>query len=329
MIDFPPTGVDEGGTDKAQRIRRRYVFTDVDNTLAGYLSPIMFPGAIRFLYELRGDMEDAIERLVAPKVMVLSARPDISRLAPKIEKYFVVEGDNFYGGTLHGKPVKDCLIEDLKHFHQERADVAICRALARRKFCNMQEWLKRNRGSGDDCGVIFIGDNGEGDSLAAKEMLSFGLIDCAFIRRVQPDDRVIFVGHIPTDMPFKNLFYFNNFSEASQLAYDAGLLSPAAYHRIEEAFAEESKLASVLRAEEKVPFQVRIMREHATQHMHHVGAITPLQRWNNRCHIIPLLRRGRSLTPLPRCDAQTDKEMHESLLGLHPRGGNTRSFTPT
>jgi hypothetical protein len=330
MVEFPPaTGGDDLDTDEAKHLHCRYVFTDVDNTIAGYMSTHMFPGAIRFLYELRGDMDDPVARLVAPKVMVLSARPDISWMAPEVDKHFVIGDDSFYGGTLHGKPVKDCLIQDLKHFHQDRADVAICRALARRKVCNMQEWLERHRGTGDE--VIFVGDNGEGDSIAAQQMLSVGLIDYAFIRRVQPEDRVIFVGHTPTDTPFKNLFYFNDFSEAAQLAHEAGVISSEAYPRILDAFLEDSKVAGVLLAEE-VPLRIRMMREQATQKIHRMGEKTPFQRWSNRCHVIPHRQRGRSHSPaLSHCDARTDQEMHQSLQHNHHGAGSAqgaRSVTP-
>jgi hypothetical protein len=53
----------------------RHVFTDVDNTLAIYGTQKAFPGAIRFLHELRGDMDEFGVSYLAPKINILSARP--------------------------------------------------------------------------------------------------------------------------------------------------------------------------------------------------------------------------------------------------------------
>ena len=88
----------------------RYVFTDVDNTLVMYGNGPKIPGGVQFLHELRGNMDDPRARQTAPKVTVLSARPDTKGLLKdKVPKLLTVDGECFYGETLHGNLISSAI----------------------------------------------------------------------------------------------------------------------------------------------------------------------------------------------------------------------------
>ena len=91
---------------KSGAVRVRHVFTDVDNTLVAYGGGAPIPGGVRFLHELRADMDDAPVARHAPKVTILSARPNMKGLTDSAPRLLSVDGECIHGETLYGKPHK-------------------------------------------------------------------------------------------------------------------------------------------------------------------------------------------------------------------------------
>ena len=94
----------------------RSVFTDVDNTLTRYGTNEPYPGALQFLHELRGDMDDLAVPSQAPKVVTLSARPQMPIKSGII--LAKIAGDALFGPQLCGKPGRDVVATDMLHLKQ-------------------------------------------------------------------------------------------------------------------------------------------------------------------------------------------------------------------
>eukprot|EP00667_Euglena_gracilis_P011760 EG_transcript_12024 len=248
----------------------------MDNTVVFYLTCSPFPGAIRFLNELRGNMDDFGTHQLAPKIIVLSARPSWQKPTQQSLKMFDIDGVNIYGDTLYGKPIRDVLIKDCLHAHQEEAEVAICRAMASRKMKNLKSWVKDHKGK--RWPIVFVGDSGEGDVIAAKSLLSEDIIQYAFIRTLQDDDPMPFNGKLaqrslPGCSEHERMFHFTDFQDAAAIARKHGLISEKAYARVVEAFETEKALDLSQSTQQ-------VLRQVCKEKLH--GVNLPAQRWINR-----------------------------------------------
>eukprot|EP00668_Euglena_longa_P030061 GGOE01037466.1.p1 GENE.GGOE01037466.1~~GGOE01037466.1.p1 ORF type:complete len:455 (-),score=96.80 GGOE01037466.1:259-1623(-) len=224
----------------------RYVFADWDNTIVVYATQVLFPGAARFLHELRGDMDDPDVVARSPKVMVLSARADLGPVGDRLFQVLAVDGEGIHGGTLYGNPMADCIAPRLAHLTTSPAvaEDVVCRAFAARKVQNVEEWKVEKWDPNLALPLYFVGDNGEGDVYAAEAMLAKGLIAGAFIRRVTPFDRALFPHKPPCLRAHPGLLYFDHYEQAALLAFEGGLLTAAARDRVVQAFrdgVEEAK----------------------------------------------------------------------------------------
>lgn len=213
--------------------RPRHVFVDIDNTLTYYGTQDLIPGALRFIHELRADMDDPKAAPEAPSVTVLTARPDLGdSYLDLLRTLLVVDGSSICNDALHGKFFADVILPDLFKNDQKAGDKAICEALAQRKVGNIEQWIAQRKPRHP---LVFVGDNGEGDVEAAVEMLRRGLIRCAFIRSVGPSDTGLFLGKRPSDVAHPHVFLYDNYAQAAHLAHKAGLISDAARRRVVEA----------------------------------------------------------------------------------------------
>ena len=136
--------------------RHRHVFTDVDNTLIEYGGGKVYPGGVRFVHELRADMDDPAAARCAPKVTVLSARPGIKGVTDSgvpivtdgAQKLLTVDGKCIYGETLHGKPHKAlrAMGRDIFPIRSEavaRCDQKVCNEFTRQKVENVKKWKEK------------------------------------------------------------------------------------------------------------------------------------------------------------------------------------------
>lgn len=266
-----------------------YVFSDVDNTLTIYGTRTFFPGAVRFLHETRGDMDYPYARLLAPKVTILSARPNMGFLTAPPE--LMVDGENIHGDTMFGHPIRDCFAKDVWRVRtQEMSDRTICVALGKRKVQNLQDWKAKVGAAAEDYPAVFVGDNGEGDALAAATMLEMGMIKYAFIHRLEKDCAAVFIGHSPIEVAAPNIFYFDSYAEAADQAGAAGLLTPAAVARVRQAIDADLESSGDCFAIGGVSMAELSGALITTRTRITLGDSTPPQRWLNRmsgaCDII-------------------------------------------
>uniref|UniRef100_A0A7S1NDL7 Fibronectin type-II domain-containing protein n=1 Tax=Eutreptiella gymnastica TaxID=73025 RepID=A0A7S1NDL7_9EUGL len=246
----------------------RQVFSDVDNTLVPYGSHHLFPGALQFLHEMRGNMDAPGAAAEAPLVYLLSARPDW--LKPKVANHLKIGDVSIYGGIIGGNPLKTIMYDVLTH---DDADIIAMFKETKRKgvqlFYSKRQLVTHKGVSEEDepepdepevggelhtkasdgpektkvampvIPHILIGDNGEGDAEAAYALLREGYIQAAFIRKVDLSKDCKLYERKPCTLEAPHLFYFANYTEAADIALQEGYISRAAHERIVTAFAND------------------------------------------------------------------------------------------
>jgi len=198
----------------------RYVFTGLERALAPVGSDVLLPGAVQFLHELRGDMDDSVTSQRAPKVTVLLASGRES--APWLATQLTLQGRSIHGPTLCGRAVQT-------EVDQPPATAAV---MGQRKERALEKWKLEKWNRRWALPVVYVGDTYETDVVAVEGMLRKGLADFAFLRR--SSELQLPLG----DRLRANVIVFDHFAQAATLACDAALLTPAARDRVLEAASQ-------------------------------------------------------------------------------------------
>ncbi|MES1918171.1 hypothetical protein MHBO_000183 [Bonamia ostreae] len=88
-----------------------------------------------------------------------------------------------------------------------------------------------NENVGDNYSGIFIGDNIDGDTVTGIKLLMDGLVDFVFIHAVVVDQ--------PLNFPHPQIFYFRDYKEAADLAFDHNLINLNTHSKIYEEYDKE------------------------------------------------------------------------------------------
>ncbi|OLP87368.1 hypothetical protein AK812_SmicGene31400 [Symbiodinium microadriaticum] len=208
------------------------ILSDVDDTIkcsggprgGGIDEKEIYPGAVQFMLEIaRGRAAGTFTKdRPPPNVRLLSARPEklgFLRMKPtsKVAREFqrVAKANELpswgidFQGSKYGR-IRDVFPALLGDF----------RPFGRTKLRNWEEVL------GNDVGqqkAVFLGDNGQGDVQAARDMAMFGPpFVAAFIHQVAERKAV--------DHP--RIRYFHGYLEASKIALQIRLISPSGHCRV-------------------------------------------------------------------------------------------------
>jgi len=234
------------------------VFFDVDDTVtcsggaiggvheAGYWGEV-YPGAAQFILELGRGSRRWMRGVCPPLPRLLSSRPEhigalhleeSSTLAQEFRKVGDENGFVEWGvdleGSLYGR------FRDL--FGMVRGNYS---SMGRTKADRWRLALESSRGRQD---AIFVGDDGQGDVVAALEMARGPSFRAAFIHQVAP------VWHDAADrsrqLERQQIFLFRGYLEAAGIAARRGLISSSGHRRVSRTI-RSSSLARLCRLHAK------------------------------------------------------------------------------
>mmetsp|Transcript_86514 Transcript_86514/g.268834 ORF Transcript_86514/g.268834 Transcript_86514/m.268834 type:complete len:399 (+) Transcript_86514:46-1242(+) len=234
-------------------LTRVTVFTDVDDTLIcsgggvagvdtvceGTAFDELYPGVVEFQLALALGPSGALpKQLVVP----LSARPWQLKAVMKIEKdgpinraFKLVGGDDWGLDVDHA--LYGDLPDDIDIVSKTLGDAGLTpyRSLAYTKYKGWREAVAEEPFRG--AASIFVGDDGQGDLVAAQMMAKSGRLLAAFVHDVRGECRE---ASCQTAWAEYGIFLFSNYVEAAGVAFSRGIISRESCRKV--CSAERAKL---------------------------------------------------------------------------------------
>jgi hypothetical protein len=217
------------------------VLSDVDDTLkasgTNFVAGVdtrwpggsLYAGLGYFYLELSRGPKETLNPLTPG---VVSARPEqLAGSFPDVEKEFLLAAEGTKGISAEWAKIKVILpgeVDDNLHLHSAKR----YRDYAETKVKNVKKFAAANP---DKC-IIFMGDNGQGDQLAGKQMLDD-----------LPDQVAAIFIHNVTDAPplhvdpWENIFLFTTYVDAASIAFEEGFLAAGSVLRVLEGAAKSQQ----------------------------------------------------------------------------------------